>query len=192
MIDDRDEVSADVFIRIPDATLKEGDVERGKISLVDQHHTSLRLLAVASSVKVEGTLIASIGRRGIRADSDSGDAGDGCNLFSDLLDVSGAPFARLNAVPLASVLDVQHDADLHDICGIVAQRHLHEFEKAADGGARCGHEKKRERDLRGDENAPAMLCRSSDKASLPAESHTRGIVARETQCRDETEEDAAE
>src|SRR5271170_5375449 len=191
-IDDRDEVSAGVFIRIPEAPLKERDAERSEISLVDQHHTGLRLLAIASSVDTDSTLIASIRRRGIRADSDSGDTWDGCDLLANLLDVSGAPFARLNAVPLASVLDVQHDADLHDICGIVAQRHLHEFEKAADGSARCGHEKKRERDLGGDENAPAMLCRSSDNANLPAWEHMRGIVTRETECGDKTKEDAAE
>ena len=90
------------------------------------------------------------------------------------------------------VLEVQQDAKLHDICGIVAKRHLHKPKKAADGGARSGHEKKRERDLRGDENAPAMFCGSSGNANLPAGEHTRGIVTRETQCGGKTEEDAAE
>ena len=61
-----------------------------------------------------------------------------------------------------------------------------------DGGARRGHEKKREGDLRRDENAPAMLSRSSDHASLPARETARRIVARETQCGGKTEEDAAE
>ena len=89
-------------------------------------------------------------------------------------------------------MDVQHDAELHDICGIVAERQLHKFKKAADGGARSGHEKKRERDLRRDENAPSMLCGSSDSANLPAGEHRRGIATRETQCGDETEKDAAE
>ena len=90
------------------------------------------------------------------------------------------------------IVHVQHDAELHDICGIVAKRRPHEPKKAADGGARRGHEKKRERDLRGDENAPAMLCGSSDNADLPAGEHMRGIATRETQCGDKTEEDAAE
>src|ERR1700677_4350740 len=107
-IDDRDEVSAGVFIRIPEAALKQRDAERSEISLVDQHHTRLRLLPVASSIDVEGILNASIGRRGIGAgrvtrDSDHGDTGNGCDLLPDLLDVSGACFARLNAAPLAWV-----------------------------------------------------------------------------------------
>src|SRR5271154_3652109 len=97
-IDDRDEVSAGVFIRIPEAPLKQRDAERSEISLVDQHHTGLRLLPIAGSVDVEGDLNASIGRRGIGAgrvsgDSDSGDTRDGCDLLPDLLDVSGASFA---------------------------------------------------------------------------------------------------
>jgi hypothetical protein len=37
-----------------------------------------------------------------------------------------------------------------------------------------------------------MLCRSSDHASLPARERARRIVARETQCGGETEEDPAE
>jgi hypothetical protein len=85
---------------------------------------------------------------------------------------------------------VQLDAEPHDICWIVTKRHMHELKKAADGGARSGHEKKRERDLRGDENAPAMPCGSSDNA--PPGEHTRGIVTGKTQCGDKTEEDAAE
>ena len=60
-----------------------------------------------------------------------------------------------------------------------------------DGGARRGHEKKREGDMRRDENTPAMLSRSSDHASLPARERARRIVARETQCGGETEEDPA-
>src|SRR5215831_16814851 len=76
--------------------------------------------------------------------------------------------------------------------GIVAEGHLREPEKTPDGSARGGHKKKRERDLRRDENAPAMLFRSSDHASLPARESTRRIVARETQCGGETKEDAAE
>ena len=56
LIDHRDEVSAGVFIRIPEAALKQRDAERSEISLVDQHHTGLRLLAIASSVDVEGAL----------------------------------------------------------------------------------------------------------------------------------------
>jgi hypothetical protein len=59
-----------------------------------------------------------------------------------------------------------------------------------DGGGFSGHEKKRERDLRGDENAPAMPCGS--RGNAPAGEHTRGIVTRETQCGNQTEEDAAE
>src|ERR1700728_3649326 len=53
-IDDRDEISTAVLIRIPDATLKQRDAERGEISLADQHHAGLRLLAIAGSVDGEG------------------------------------------------------------------------------------------------------------------------------------------
>jgi len=87
---------------------------------------------------------------------------------------------------------VQRDTELHDIGGIIAEGHLREPQKAADGSARGRHEKKGERDLRRDENAPAMFCRSSNNANLSAGEHTRGIVTRETQCGDKTEEDAAE
>ncbi len=87
---------------------------------------------------------------------------------------------------------VRTDSEPHDICGIVAKRRSHEPKKAADGGSRSGHEKKCERDLRGDENAPAALCRSSHNASLPAGEHARGIATRETQCGNKTEEDATE
>jgi hypothetical protein len=142
MIDDRDEVSAGVFVRIPEATLQQRNAERGEIALVNQHHTSLRLLAIATPVDDERALNISIGRRGVDADSDGGDAGEGCDLLPDLLDVSGARFARLNAAPLARVMGVQLDAELHDICGIVAKRNLHEPEKAADGSTCSGHEKK--------------------------------------------------
>src|SRR5438067_7948139 len=45
--------------------------------------------------------------------------------------------------------------------------------------------------MRRDENTPAMLSRSSDHASLPARERERRIVARETQCGGETEEDPA-
>jgi len=58
-----------------------------------------------------------------------------------------------------------------------------------DGGSRRGYAKKCERDLRSDQNAPAMLCRSSNAANLPARRHTCGIVTRETQCGDKTEEE---
>ena len=124
-------------------------------------------------------------------DSDRGDTGNGCDLLSDLLDIRGARFTRLKAAPLGRVVDVQRDAELHDVGGIVAEGHLREPQKAADGSARGGHKKKRERDLRRDENAPATPCRSSDHASLPARESARRIVARETQRGGETEEDAA-
>src|SRR5215467_15406661 len=87
-----------------------------------------------------------------------------------------------------AVLD---DAEPHDICGIIAKRRPHEPKKAANGGARSGHEKQCERDLRGDKKAPAALCGSSDDAGLPAGEHARGIATRETQCRNKTEEDTA-
>src|SRR5579863_5173842 len=92
-IDYRDEVSARVFILIPDAPVKQRNAERIEISLADQHHTGLQLFAIASSVKDEGVFCASVRRRGIHADGDRGDTGDGCDLLPDLLDVSGAPFA---------------------------------------------------------------------------------------------------
>src|SRR6202453_1694472 len=190
-IDDRDEVSTGVFIRIPNAALQQRNAERSEIPLADQHHTSLRL-AIATSVDDERALNISTGRRGVDADSDRGDSRNGCDLLPDLLDIRGARFTRLKAVPLAWIVGVQLDAELHDICGIVAEGHLCEPKKAADGSARGGHKKKRERDLRRDENAPAMLCRSSDHANLPARESARRIVARETQCGGETEEDAAE
>src|SRR6266567_1892398 len=82
--------------------------------------------------------------------------------------------------PLGQFVDGQPDAELHDVGGIVAEGHLREPQKAADGSARGGHKKKRDRDLRRDENAPAMFCRSSDNASLPARESARRIVARET------------
>lgn len=73
---------------------------------------------------------------------------DGCDLLPNLPDVCDARSARLNAAPLAWVMDVEHDAHLHDICGIVAKRRPRQFEKAANGSARSGHEKKRERNFR--------------------------------------------
>src|SRR6202044_1312188 len=146
----------------------------------------LRLLAAATSVDDERALNISIGRRGVDADSDRGDSGNGCDLLPDLLDIGGARFPRLKAAPLGRVVDVQRDAELHDVGGIVAEGHLREPQKAADGGARSGHKKKRERDLRGDENTPAMFCGSSGNANLSAGKHTRGIMTRETQCGDKT------
>src|ERR1700691_3262589 len=191
-IDDRDEVSTGVFIRNPNAALQQRNAERSEIPLADQHHTSLRLFAIATSVDDERGLNISTGRRGVNADSDRGDSGNGSDLLPDLLDICGARFTRLKAAPLGRVVDVQRDAELHDVGGIVAEGHLREPQKAADGGARSGYKKKRERDLRGDENAPAMFCGSSDNANLPAGEHTRGIATREAQCGDKTEEDAAE
>jgi hypothetical protein len=77
LIDHPDEVSTGIFIHIPGAPLKQWDAERGKISLVHQHHTCRWLLKIASSVHLEGflsvNLNASIGRHGVGADSDSGD-----------------------------------------------------------------------------------------------------------------------
>src|SRR5260370_38463316 len=95
VIDYRDEVSADVFIPIPDAALKQRDAQRSEISLADQYHADLRLLAIASSVDLEGflSISASIGRRGLGANSDGGDTGDGRDFAPDLLDVSGARYA---------------------------------------------------------------------------------------------------
>src|ERR1700730_5165741 len=124
-IDDGDEVSATVFVRTPDAALQQRNSERSEIPLADQHPTSLRLLAIATSVDDERALNISIGRRGVDADSDGRETVDGCDLLLDLLDVSGTRFARLKAAPLAWVMGMQRDADLHDICGIVAKRHLH-------------------------------------------------------------------
>src|ERR1041384_2414517 len=114
------------------------------------------MLVIASSVDVEGAVSVywvTVGRRGIDAHSDSQDTWDGCDLLPDLLGIRGARFPRLKG----RVVDVQPDAELHDVCGIVAEGHLHKLEKAVDGGARRGHEKKREGDLRRDENTPAML-----------------------------------
>jgi hypothetical protein len=194
VIDDGYEVSAGVFIRIPHATLQQRDAECGDILLTDEYDTGLLLLALIGSVDVERMVIIgiNIGRCGIGAGSDSGNTGDGCDLLPELLDVSGAPFAGLNAAPLVRIVSVQLNADLHDIGGIVAKGHLREPQKAADGSAGSGHQKKRERDLRGDENAPATPCRGSDHASLPARESARWIVARETQCGDKTEQEAAD
>src|SRR5213082_55800 len=90
------------------------------------------LLVIASSVDVEGAVSVywvTVGRRGIGAHSDSQDTWDGCDLLPDLLDVSGARFARLNPAPLGCVVEVQPHGELHDICGIVAEGHLHKLEK---------------------------------------------------------------
>ena len=133
-----------------------------------------------------------MGRHRITAHCDREDTGDGCDLLPDLLYVRGARFARLNTAPLVSVLHVHHDPELHDICRRIAKRYLFELKKAADGSTRGSHEKKRECDLRGDENAPAVFRGSSDNTNLSAGEHTCRIVTRETQCGDKTEEDAAE
>jgi len=98
------------FIRTPKATLQQRNAERGKIPLADQHHTSLRLLAIATSVDDERGLNISTGRRGIGADSDCGNTGDGCDLLPDLLDIQGARFPRLKAAPLGRFVDGQPDA----------------------------------------------------------------------------------
>ena len=76
MIDDRNEVSAGVFIRIPHAALKQRDSEGSEILLADQHHTGLWLLVIAISVDVEGVISARIGWRGIGTNSNSGDSRD--------------------------------------------------------------------------------------------------------------------
>jgi hypothetical protein len=55
-IDDGDEVSAAVFIRIPHAALQQRDAKRSEIALVHQHHARLRLLAIATSVDDERAL----------------------------------------------------------------------------------------------------------------------------------------
>src|SRR5947209_20551987 len=89
-------------------------------------------------------------------------------------------------------MGMQLDNDHHGIRRIVAKLRPHEPKKAADGGTRSGHEKKRERHLGGDENAPAMLRGSSDSANLPVGKHMRGIAPGKTQCRDKSEEDATE
>src|ERR1700722_13862873 len=125
-IDDGDEVSAAVFVRTPDAALQQWNAERSEIPLADQHHTSLRLLAIATSVDDERALNISTGRRGVDADSDRGDTGDGCDLLPDLLDIRGARFPRLKAAPLGRVIEMQRDAELHDVGGIVAEGHLRE------------------------------------------------------------------
>src|SRR5260370_22327551 len=62
-----------------------------------------------------------------------GDTGNRCDLLPDQLDIRSARFTRLEAAPLGRVLDVQRDADLHDVGGIVAEGHLREPQKAADG-----------------------------------------------------------
>ena len=133
-----------------------------------------------------------MGRHCICAQCDRGDTRDGCDLLPDLLYVRGARFARLNTAPLVSVLHVHHDPELHDIRRSIAKRYLFELKKAADGRTRRGHEKKRDRDLRGDKNAPALFCGSTDNANPPAWKHTCRIVTRETPCGDKTEEDPAE
>ena len=84
-------------------------------------------------------------------------------------------------------MHVHHDPELHDICGSIAKRCSRELKKAADGGARSSQEKKRERDLRGDENAPAMVCGSRDQTNPSARQHTCRVVTRETQCGDKPE-----
>src|SRR5215469_13173985 len=91
-IDDRDEVSAGVFIRTPNAALQQRNAERSEIPLADQHHTSLRLLAIDTSVDDERGRNISTGRSGVDADSDRGDSGNGCDLLPDLLDIRGARF----------------------------------------------------------------------------------------------------
>src|SRR5260370_9679103 len=154
-IESRDEVRGVIFSGIPKTTLEQSDAEGSEISLVDKHHSGLRLLPIAISVDLEGALIARMGRHCIAAHSGSGDAGDGCDLLPDLLYVRSACFARLNTAPLVPVLHVHHDPELHDICGSIAKRYLRELKKTPHRSARGSHEKKRERDLGGDENAPA-------------------------------------
>src|SRR5215469_3014018 len=129
-IDDGDEVSAGVFIRTPNAALQQPNAERSEIPLADQNHARLRLLAIATSVDDERALNISTGRRGVDADSNRGDWGNGCDFLPDLLDIRGARFTRLEAPPLGRVMDVERDAELHDVGGIVAKGHLREPEKA--------------------------------------------------------------
>src|SRR3984957_14878470 len=111
-IDDGDEVSAAVFIRTPNAALQLRNAERCEIPLADQHHTSLLLLAIATSIDDERALNISTGRRGVHAYSDRGDSGNRCDLLSDLFDIRCARFTRLKAAPLGRVVDVQRDAEL--------------------------------------------------------------------------------
>jgi hypothetical protein len=77
-IDDGDEVSSAVFIRIPD--------------------TALRLLAIASSVDDEGALNFSIGWRGADADSDRGDSGTDA-IFCRIGSIYAAPASRSRGKP---------------------------------------------------------------------------------------------
>jgi hypothetical protein len=101
-------VPAVIFSRIPEATLEQRDAEGCEISLIDKHHTGLRLLPIAISVDLEGGLIASMGRHCVAAYCDRGDTGDGRDLRPDLLYVRGARLARLNTAPLVWVLHVHH------------------------------------------------------------------------------------
>jgi hypothetical protein len=101
--------------------LQQRDAKRSEISLIDSHYAGLQLVAVTTSVDNELALYMGIRRRDVQADSDRGDTGNGCDLLLDLFDIRGARFTRLKTAPLGRVVEVQRDADLHDIGGIVAE-----------------------------------------------------------------------
>src|SRR3954452_18141440 len=99
------------------------------------------VFATSDAANVDGRLFgASVWGCGIDADGDVADTGRSGNLLPNFFDVFSASFARPDAVPLLQVAEVQDDADLHDVIGVVAERELSEMKKAADGGAGGGHE----------------------------------------------------
>ena len=97
-----------------------------------------------------------IRRCDIETDGNIADARHRGDLKADLLDICGTCFAWLNLAPLLRVAEGQHDADLHDVIGVIAKRKLRKQKKAVDGSADGRHKQKSELDLCGDESAPAM------------------------------------
>src|SRR5438309_2155348 len=130
MIDDNDEVSATVFIRIPHTTLQQQDAKHCEITLIHQHHTHLQLLTIAASINNKKTLNIHIKRRYTNTHRYRKDIKNGCDLLPDLLNIHDTHFTRLKTAPLNQILNIQRDTKLHDINWIVTKKHLRKPKKA--------------------------------------------------------------
>jgi hypothetical protein len=190
LIDDGDEIAAGVFGCVPDAAAAEWDLQRGEVLGADEMDAGLLGFPIAGAGDIDSHLLTAVGRR--RSNGGAADAGHCGNLLLDLINECSASLTRLDALPGMEIPEVHHDAGLHDVIGLVPEWELGEIEKAADGGARCCHKKESECDLRGDERAPAMLCGRGGETMHACGQSPGEVRARETQRRDDTEEQAGD
>lgn len=158
LINNGNEIASIIFRCSPDAAVEHGDAKRGEVVGTDGVDADRLVFAPWDTADLDSAVRTGVWGCGADSEGDVADAGHSGNLLPYLFDVCSASFARADTVPLLQVAEVHHDADLHDVIGVVAERKLHEMEKAADGGAGSGHQQQGERDLGSDERAPTMFC----------------------------------